>query len=177
MQVKNKPIFIFLIITYAIGYFFFCIFGGINSGAEAIGDSALGLMFLMLSNVPFGVRNLSMNAFLWTIISLILTLFICWQFSYESKQKLNRTVLLSELLNILLIVVSGGLCEGITTGFSSFSFVLSVLPVLIVLAMVLVAIGMTAVIQIKQGHTGYEYYQDILTREEYDKLIQKWKKK
>lgn len=102
--IKNKKRFILYCTLYVIGYLFFCIIGGINSGIM-ISDNPVLSQMLIYYGMPVGVRNLSVTMFLWIIISFFLVLFILWQTDL-SQQKLNRTALLCLGLNILFAIVA-----------------------------------------------------------------------
>mgnify|MGYP006928425438 FL=1 len=102
--IKNKKRFILYCTLYVIGYLFFCIIGGINSGIM-ISDNPVLSQMLIYYGMPVGVRNLSVTMFLWIIISFFLVLFILWQTDL-SQQKLNRTALLCLGLNILFTIVA-----------------------------------------------------------------------
>ena len=102
--IKNKKRFILYCTLYVIGYLFFCIIGGINSGIM-ISDNPVLSQMLIYYGMPVVVRNLSVTMFLWIIISFFLVLFILWQTDL-SQQKLNRTALLCLGLNILFAIVA-----------------------------------------------------------------------
>ncbi len=92
MKIKNKTRFRVLCALYVIGYLFFCILGGMNSGMM-ISDSPALAFAAIYYGLPVGVRNLSVSMFVWIILSFFLVLAILWQTNL-SKQKLNRTALL-----------------------------------------------------------------------------------
>lgn len=89
MKIKNKTRFRVLCALYVIGYLFFCILGGMNSGMM-ISDSPALEFAAIYYGLPVGVRNLSVSMFVWIILSFFLVLAILWQTDL-SKQKLNRT--------------------------------------------------------------------------------------
>ena len=88
MKIKNKTRFRVLCALYVIGYLFFCILGGMNSGMM-ISDSPALAFAAIYYGLPVGVRNLSVSMFVWIILSFFLVLAILWQTNL-SKQKLNR---------------------------------------------------------------------------------------
>ena len=102
MKIKNKTRFRVLCALYVIGYLFFCILGGMNSGMM-ISDSPALEFAAIYYGLPVGVRNLSVSMFVWIILSFFLVLAILWQTDL-SKQKLNRTALLCLGGNMLLPV-------------------------------------------------------------------------
>ena len=109
MKIKNKTRFRVLCALYVIGYLFFCILGGMNSGMM-ISDSPALAFAAIYYGLPVGVRNLSVSMFVWIILSFFLVLAILWQTNL-SKQKLNRTALLCLGGNMLLTCLSRGIVE------------------------------------------------------------------
>ena len=114
MKIKNKTRFRVLCTLYVIGYLFFCIFGGMNSGMM-ISDSPALEFAAIYYGLPVGVRNLSVSMFVWIILSFFLVLAILWQTDL-SKQKLNRTALLCLGGNMLLTCLSRGIVEWLVSG-------------------------------------------------------------
>lgn len=78
MKIKNKTRFRVLCALYVIGYLFFCILGGMNSGMM-ISDSPALAFAAIYYGLPVGVRNLSVSMFVWIILSFFLVLAILWQ--------------------------------------------------------------------------------------------------
>ena len=60
MKIKNKTRFRVLCALYVIGYLFFCILGGMNSGMM-ISDSPALAFAAIYYGLPVGVRNLSVS--------------------------------------------------------------------------------------------------------------------
>ena len=58
LKIKNKKRFILYCVLYVIGYLFFCIVGGINSGVMISDHPVLSLMVIYYG-MPVGVRSLS----------------------------------------------------------------------------------------------------------------------
>ena len=70
MKIKNKTRFRVLCALYVIGYLFFCILGGMNSGMM-ISDSPALAFAAIYYGLPVGVRNLSVSMFVWIILSVL----------------------------------------------------------------------------------------------------------
>jgi hypothetical protein len=170
MKIKNITRFRVLCALYVIGYLFFCIFGGMNSGM--ISDSPALEFAAIYYGLPVGVRNLSVSMFVWIILSFFLVLAILWQTDL-SKQKLNRTALLCLGGNMLLTCLSRGIVEWLVSGVAEGLFTM-----LVILASILVmvggGIGMAYLVQKKNGALDtYETFSDIMTEEEFEKWQQK----
>lgn len=150
MKIKNKKKFIFYIILYCIGYVFFCLFlGGTGKGA-------------ILS---------------WEFVSFFLILFILWQTDLEN-QKLNRTALLLEGLNILNSCLALAILTGISEGFSKGLFM--VIMVLIVFAAIVGGSFLAYYRFLKWDGSldqldQYESFSDVITPEEFAKWQEKKK--
>ena len=171
MKIKNKTRFKVLCALYVIGYLFFCILGGMNSGMM-ISDSPAPEFAAIYYGLPVGVRNLSVSMFVWIILSFFLVLAILWQTDL-SKQKLNRTALLCLGGNMLLTCLSRGIVEWLVSGVAEGLFTM-----LVILASILVmvggGIGMAYLVQKKNGTLDtYEAFSDIMTEEEFEKWKQK----
>ena len=167
MKIKNKTRFRVLCALYVIGYLFFCILGGMNSGMM-ISDSPALAFAAIYYGLPVGVRNLSVSMFVWIILSFFLVLAILWQTNL-SKQKLNRTALLCLGGNMLLTCLSRGIVEWLVSGVAEGLFTM-----LVILASLLVmvgsGIGMAYLVQKKNGALDtYEAFSDIMTEEEFEK--------
>lgn len=167
MKIKNKTRFRVLCALYVIGYLFFCILGGMNSGMM-ISDSPALEFAAIYYGLPVGVRNLSVSMFVWIILSFFLVLAILWQTDL-SKQKLNRTALLCLGGNMLLTCLSIGIVEWLVSGVAEGLFTM-----LVILASLLVmvggGIGMAHLVQKKNGALDtYEAFSDIMTEEEFEK--------
>lgn len=171
MKIKNKTRFRVLCALYVIGYLFFCILGGMNSGMM-ISDSPALAFAAIYYGLPVGVRNLAVSMFVWIILSFFLVLAILWQTDF-SKQKLNRTALLCLGGNMLLTCLSKGIIEWLVSGVAEGLFTM-----LVILASLLVmvgsGIGMAYLVQKKNGALDtYEAFSDIMTEEEFEKWKQK----
>ena len=164
MKIKNKTRFRVLCALYVIGYLFFCILGGINSGMM-ISDSPALAFAAIYYGLPVGVRNLSVSMFVWIILSFFLVLAILWQTNL-SKQKLNRTALLCLGGNMLLTCLSRGIVEWLVSGVAEGLFTM-----LVIFGS---GIGMAYLVQKKNGALDtYEAFSDIMTEEEFEKWKQK----
>lgn len=148
MKIKNKTRFRVLCALYVIGYLFFCILGGMNSGMM-ISDSTALAFAAIYYGLPVGVRNLSVSMFVWIILSFFLVLAILWQTDL-SKQKLNRTTLLCLGGNMLLTCLSRGIVEWLVSGVAEGLFTMLVILALL-LVMVGGGIGMAYLVQKKNG--------------------------
>ena len=169
--IKNKKRFILYCTLYVIGYLFFCIIGGINSGIM-ISDNPVLSQMLIYYGMPVGVRNLSVTMFLWIIISFFLVLFILWQTDLI-QQKLNRTALLCLGLNILFACLSRGIVEWIVSGVAE-GLITMLIIFIELFAIVAIAIGITYFVQKKRGAlNSYEAFSDIMTEDEFEQ----WQKK
>lgn len=167
MKIKNKTRFRVLCALYVIGYLFFCILGGMNSGMM-ISDSQALAFAAIYYGLPVGVRNLSVSMFVWIILSFFLVLAILWQTDF-SKQKLNRTALLCLGGNMLLTCLSKGIIEWLVSGVAEGLFTM-----LVILASLLVmvggGIGIAYLVQKKNGVLDtYEAFSDIMTEEEFER--------
>lgn len=168
---KNKKRFIFFIVLYIIGYLYFCIFGGINYGMKVSAHRVLRIM-VILSNMPVGVRNLSIKIFIWVIISFFLVLFILWQTNLIGP-KLNRTALICEGINLLITGLSWGIAEWIVSGVADGIFTILII-IIVFLALVGASIGITYLVQKKKGVlNSYETFSDIMTEDEFER----WRKR
>ena len=166
-MIKNKKMFIVFIVLYIIGYLYFCIYGGINVGT-LVKDKFLLRELLIFSDMPVGALNLSTYVFLWIIISFFLVLFIVWQTNVTGP-KLNRTALLCEGVNILLICFSRAIVEAIVSGIKEGLFTALVI-IITLLAIVGSALLITYLVQRKNGSlNSYESYSDIMTEEEFER--------
>ena len=175
MKIKNKKRFILYCVLYVIGYLFFCIVGGINSGVMISDHPVLSLMVLYYG-MPVGVRNLSVTMFLWIIISFFLVLLILWQTDL-TEQKLNRTALLCLGVNMLFTCLSRGIVEWIVSGVTEG---LSTMLVIVVVLFVIIgaAIGITYFVQKKNGSLdSYEAFSDIMTEDEFERWQKRRNKK
>ena len=149
MKIKNKTRFRVLCALYVIGYLFFCILGGMNSGMM-ISDSPALAFAAIYYGLPVGVRNLSVSMFVWIILSFFLVLAILWQ-----------------------TCLSRGIVEWLVSGVAEGLFTM-----LVILASLLVmvgsGIGMAYLVQKKNGALDtYEAFSDIMTEEEFEKWKQK----
>ena len=167
MKIKNKKRLIVFLTLYIVGYLYFCIFGGINYGMKISDNPALDIM-IRSSGLPVGVRNLSLVIFIWIILSFFLVLFILWQTDLVG-QKLNRTALICQGINLLFICLSRGIVECIVSGVAEGLFTMLII-VAVLFAMVGVAIGITYFVQKKNGVlNSYEAFSDIMTEEEFER--------
>lgn len=140
MKIKNKKRLIVFSTLYIVGYLYFCIFGGINYGMKISDNPAIDIM-IRFSGLPVGVRNLSLVIFIWIILSFFLVLFILWQTDLVG-QKLNRTALICQGINLLFTCLSRGIEECIVSGVAEGLFTMLII-VAVLFAMVGVAIGIT----------------------------------
>lgn len=174
-MIKNKKIFIILIVLYIIGYSYFCIYGGINVGT-LVKDKFLLRELCIFSNMPVGVLNLSTYVFSWIFISFFLVLFIVWQTNVEGP-KLNRTALLCEGANILLTCLSRAIVEAIVSGIKEGLFT-ALLIIIVLLVIVGSALLIAYIVQRKNGASdSYESYFDIMTEEEFERWQERKRKK
>lgn len=171
MKIKNKKRLIIFSILYIVGYLYFCIFGGLNYGMKISDNKVLDIM-IRFSGVPVGVRNLSLVIFIWIILSFFLVLFILWQTNLDG-QKLNRTVLICQGINLLFICLSRGIVEWIVSGVAEGLFTMLIIFV-VLFAMVGAALGITYFVQKKNGVlNSYEAFSDIMTEDEFER----WQKR
>lgn len=132
--------------------------GGINSGVMISDDPVLSLMVIYYG-MPVGVRNLSVTMLLWIILSFFLVLFILWQTDLVG-QKLNRTALICQGINLLFTCLSRGIVECIVSGVAEGLFTMLTI-VAVLFAIVGVAIGITYFVQKKNGvWNSYEAFSD-----------------
>lgn len=174
MKIKHKKRFTLYCVLYGIGYLFFCILGGIYSGVK-VSDHPLLSHMAISCGMPVGVRNLSTNLFLWAILSFFLVLFILWQTDL-TQQKLNRIALLCLGLNTLFSCLSQGIVAWIVGGTAEGLFIM-LCTVVTLFAIVAFAIGITYVVQKKNGAwDSYEAFSDIMTEEEFARWKNRRKK-
>lgn len=171
MKIKNEKRLIIFSILYIVGYLYFCIFGGLNYGMKNSDNKVLDIM-IRFSGVPVGVRNLSLVIFIWIILSFFLVLFILWQTNLAG-QKLNRTALICQGINLLFICLSRGIVEWIVSGVAEGLFTMLIIFV-VLFAMVGAALGITYFVQKKNGLlNSYEAFSDIMTEDEFER----WQKR
>ena len=126
--------------------------------------------------MPVGVLNLSTYVFAWIFISFFLVLFIIWQTNVVGP-KLNRTALLCEGANILLICFSKAIVEAIVSGIAEGLF-----TALVIIITLLVIVGgallIAYIVQRKSGvPISYESFADVMTEEEFERWQERKKKK
>lgn len=171
MKIKNKKRFIVFSILYIVGYLYFCIFGGINYGMK-ISDNIVFDIMIRSSGIPIGVRNLSMEMYIWIILSFFLVLSILWQTDL-AEQKLNRTALICLGVNLLFICLSISIVECIVSGVAEGLFAIMIIFV-VFFAIVGAGIGITYLVQKKNGvWNSYEAFSDIMTEDEFER----WQKR
>ena len=171
MKIKNKKRLIVFSTLYIVGYLYFCIFGGINYGMKISDNPAIDIM-IRFSGLPVGVRNLSLVIFIWIILSFFLVLFILWQTDLVG-QKLNRTALICQGINLLFTCLSRGIVECIVSDVAEGLFTMLII-VAVLFAMVGVAIGITYFVQKMNGAwNSYEAFSDIMTEDEFER----WQKR
>lgn len=110
-----------------------------------ISDNPAIDIMIRFSGLPVGVRNLSLVIFIWIILSFFLVLFILWQTDLVG-QKLNRTALICQGINLLFTCLSRGIVECIVSGVAEGLFTMLII-VAVLFAMVGVAIGITYFVQ------------------------------
>lgn len=171
MKIKNKKRFKLMVILYIAGYFYFCIIGGINNGIK-ISDNSILKSMILFSDMPVGAVNLSVNIFMWVIISFFIVLFILWQTDL-SGVRLNRMVLICQGTNILMLCLSRGIVEWLVSGIAA--GLLTMLTIIIVLFVIVsISVGLTYLIQKKNGMiNSYEAFSDIMSEDEFEK----WKRR
>lgn len=171
MKIKNKKRLIIFSILYIVGYLYFCIFGGLNYGMKISDNKVLDIM-ICFSGFPVGVRNLSLVIFIWIILSFFLVLFILWQTNLAG-QKLNRTALICQGINLLFICLSRGIVEWIVSGVAEGLFTMLIIFI-VLFAMVGAALGITYFVQKKNRVlNSYEVFSDIMTEDEFER----WQKR
>lgn len=166
---KNKKRFIMLVVLYIIGYLYFCIYGGINDGMK-VSDSVLLRRAVISFNMPYGVRNLSINMFVWIAVSFFLIAFILNQTELKGPRA-NRIFLICYGIHMIITCLSRGIVEWIA-GEDGLSTTLTILIVLMIL--VGGSVGITYLVFKKKGWlNSYQAYSDIMTEEEFER----WQKK
>ncbi len=166
MRLIHKKKFIILMTLMILGDIVSCL---IAAGNPEEGN-AIKRLLVILKVLPVQTVASSTPAAvsIWAVISFFLCLGCVWQIEYKSKQALNRTALLTIFVQMTLLSTLYGVFSALMD--DNFYFLVAFLPLLFVIGLVVVGVGITYIVQKAQGHTGYEWYSDILTEEEYEKL-------
>lgn len=131
-----------------------------------LSTNKLATIILILLYFVAYITSLFVGPSFW-IVFLIIFLFLCWNLKYESKQELNRTVLLGCYLSIFLYFIFKSILMLITR--NDFSILWMILNSIIALMPIFIIFAIN-IKRIKNNKVNYHNYEDILTIEEYKKI-------
>ena len=155
-------------------YMTLMILGDIVSCFIAIGNAEEGytlkrlLVILKILPVQTAASITPAVVLIWALISFFLCLGCVWQIEYKSGQALNRTALIAIFVQMTLLSTLYGVFSCMAD--DNFYVLAAFLPLLLVVGLIIISVGITYIVQKVQGHTGYEWFSDILTEEEYEKI-------
>lgn len=169
--IKHKIRFSIFAALYILGYLYFCICGGL-AHVNKVSNSMAFRYIVYRYNLPVGSLNMSQNMFIWVLLSFFIVLFILWQTNLIN-QKLNRSFLFCEGMNILFTCLSFGVIELITGKDGVFMIICILMALLLIIG---IPVLLIFYIPFKKGRLEYSSVCDIMTESEYNKWMEKRKR-
>lgn len=168
MKIKHKIRFIVFLTVYVLGYLFFCIYVPCVSDSKVKDSMALTILAQKADWIAVTPYNMNASVFIWFVPSFFLIIFMIWQTDLV-EQKLNRTVLICEGLNLVLICLSLAIVDFICGGDGwSTGAVMIIVLVLVTLGGIALAVIGTKIAG-TYNPDSYDAYMDVMTKEEFDR--------